>query len=405
MKRLFLAALTTLLIAAALAAAISSDAGYVLIAFGNYTLETTAWVGLALLLATLIAMYVLAMLLHGSWRHGSRLARWRGDRSNRQSRRQTARGLLALSEGQFARALHLLDRAAAKAEDPVLNHLMAARASAALNDSEQTQRYLHRAERSGAHPLAVALTQAELLLNQRQFAAATTALQRVRREGRRNPLLLRLLQQSLLGQGNWAELLQLLPDLRRYHALPEADCDALETRITTGLLADSTSADTLQQRWTELPKAMQRRSDNVYVYANALLQAGAAAKAEACLRTQFKRDWSDALVDLYGRCAGDNPGQQLATAETWLAQHPDNAILLRCLGRLALRNQLWGKARDYFESSLRRDNAPETSAELGRLLAHLGQSQRSADYFESGLLTSIGDLPAATLPSTTERPR
>lgn len=398
MKRLFLAVLTTLLIAAALAAAISSDSGYVLIAFGNYTLETTAWVGLALLLAILVAMYILVLLLHGSWRHGSALARWRGDRSNRQSRRQTARGLLAFSEGQFARALHLLDRASNKAEDPVLNHLMAARASAALNDDEQTQHYLHRAERSGAHPLAVALTQAELLLQQGQFDAATAALQRVRREGRRNPLLLRLLQQSLLGQGNWSELLQLLPDLRRYHALTDADCDALETRIATGLLADS-DADALQQRWSSLPKATQRRSNTVYVYAGALLQAGAAATAEACLRAQLKRDWSDALVDLYGRCAGDNPGQQLATAESWLPQHADNAILLRCLGRLALRNQLWGKARDYFESSLRLDKSPETSAELGRLLAHLGQSQRSADFFESGLLASIGDLPMTPLPT------
>src|SRR5690606_14650976 len=59
MKRLFIAALLTLLLAAALAAAIQYDPGYVLIAFGGYTLETTVWVGLGLFLLILLAMYLL----------------------------------------------------------------------------------------------------------------------------------------------------------------------------------------------------------------------------------------------------------------------------------------------------------------------------------------------------------
>ena len=402
MKRLFLAILATLLIAAVLAAAISSDSGYVLIAFGNYTLETTVWVGLALLLATLVVMYLLAIVLNRGLSHGSALSRWRRERNSNRGRRQTTRGLVALNEGQFARARHLLDLAAESAEQPALNYLMAARASAALGDHEQTQLYLHRAERSGStNNLAVALTQAELLLQQQQYEPALATLQRVRKQARRNPVLLRLLKEALIGLADWAELLKLLPDLRRYRALPELEIEVLETRASINLLGlnDNPGTETLRARWAQLSKNAQRQSAVVDAYARALIRSGANDLAEQLVRTQLKREWDDELVELYGRIEIENAGRQLATAESWLGEHAHDATLLRCLGRLSLRNQLWGKARDYFESSLRLDNHPETCAELGRLLAHLGQPQRSADYFEQGLLASTGNLPILPLPN------
>jgi hypothetical protein len=56
---------------------------------------------------------------------------------------------------------------------------------------------------------------------------------------------------------------------------------------------------------------------------------------------------------------GDDPARQLQTAEGWLKDHPQDASLLLTLGRLSLQNRLWGKARDYLESSLRMERNPE----------------------------------------------
>ncbi|MET0377981.1 MAG: heme biosynthesis HemY N-terminal domain-containing protein [Spongiibacteraceae bacterium] len=402
MKRLFLAVLATLLVAAALAAAISNDSGYVLIAFGNYTLETTVWIGLLLVLVILVLMYVLAMLLHRGKRYGSAWSRWQQDRSSHRGRRQTLKGLMAFHEGQYARARHLLDRSAEASDQPLLNHLMAARASSALGDREQTQLYLHRAERSGSrHLLAFSLTQAELLLAQEQYDDAWETLQRVRKQARRNPVLLRLLKDTCVARQDWSELLRVLPDLRRYRVLAEGEIETLETRAAVNLLGtrENASADTLRTRWAQLPKSAQRQPGAIAAYAQALFTVGAADNAEQLLRAFMKRDWNETLADLYGRIDSSDPARQLATAESWLSEHPHDATLLRALGRLSLRNQLWGKARDYFDTSLRIDNHPETCAELGRLLAHLGQHERSADYFERGLLSSAGGLPALPMPT------
>lgn len=404
MKRLFLAVLATLLVAAALAAAISSDSGYVLIAFGNYTLETTVWIGLLLLLVILVLMYLLAMLLYRGQRYGSAWSRWQQDRSSHRGRRQTLRGLMAFHEGQYARARHLLDRAAEASDQPLLNHLMAARASSELGDREQTLLYLHRAERTSArNALVFALTKAELLLAQEQYDDAWETLQPVRKQARRNPLLLRLLKDVCVARQDWPELLRVLPDLRRYRVLPEADIEALETDAAVRLLGtrDNAATETLRARWAQLPKSAQRQPGAVAAYAQALANAGAADQAEQMLRAAIKRDWNTGLVDLYGRLDGSEPARQLATAESWRAEHGHDATLLRTLGRLSLRNQLWGKAREYFDNSLRLENHPETCAELGRLLAHLGQHERSADYFERGLLHSAGTLPTLPMPTKT----
>ncbi len=401
MKRLFLAVLATLLIAAVLAAAISSDSGYVLIAFGNYTLETTVWIGLLLLLAIMVVMYVLAMVLYRGQRYGSAWSRWQRDRSSHRGRRQTLRGLMAFHEGQYARARHLLDRAAEVSDQPLLNHLMAARASSVLGDREQTQVYLHRAERSGArHLLAFALTKAELLLAQEQYDDAWETLQLVRKQARRNPVLLRLMKDVCVAKQDWSELLRQLPDLRRYRVLPEQEIEALETRAAVNLLGtrDNASADTLRSRWAQLPKSAQRQPGALAAYAQALLNAGATDNAEQLLRAFLKRDWSETLVDLYGRIDSSDPARQLATAESWRVDHTHDATLLRTLGRLSLRNQLWGKAREYFDNSLQIENHPETCAELGRLLIQLGQPDRGAACFERGLLAA---LPAANAPTPT----
>jgi len=90
----------------------------------------------------------------------------------------------------------------------------------------------------------------------------------------------------------------------------------------------------------------------------------------------LRRNWSDDLINLYGRLKGNRADEQLLMAEGWLQERPNNPELLLALGRLSLRNQLWGKAREYFEASINLKRKQETAGELCRLYAHLGQHEQ-----------------------------
>ena len=85
--------------------------------------------------------------------------------------------------------------------------------------------------------------------------------------------------------------------------------------------------------------------------------------------------------------------KQLQRAERWLEGRPLDAVLLMALGRLSLRNQLWGKARDYFERSLKLVPDTEVFAELARLLQNLHEPERNPHYLRPHTGTVGNGLP------------
>ena len=126
--------------------------------------------------------------------------------------------------------------------------------------------------------------------------------------------------------------------------------------------------------------------------------AGAHGEAEKCLRHQLKRDWSRRLVQLYGLLDIERANKALSWGESCLKEHASDPVLLLTLGRLSLRNELWGKARDYFESSYELERGPEVCAELGRLLAHLGEHELSYRCYEEGMMLNTRELPSLPMP-------
>ncbi len=404
MKRWFLAALLLLLLAVAVVVAIERDPGYVLVAYAGWTLETSVWIGLLLLLAlVVVAWWLLRLVQSGSWRVQG-LRRWLGQRHSRKVQRQTTQGLIALIEGNWQRARRLLERAAAESETPLVNYLMAARAAAAEGDQPGVRNLLRRAERSTSGAgIAVELTQAELQLERGQLEESLATLQRARRNAGRNPRVLQLLMRVYLGLGDWPNLIALLPELRRHHVAPEEELRLLERRAWAGRLRDAGARAEQPERalaavWQALPRALRRDPELVRVHVEQLLAHGLKDAAENALRRQLDRSWDPGLIALYGRVAGPDPRRQLLVAERWLAERAGDPALLLCLGRLSLRNQLWGKARDYFESSLRLEDRPETCAELGRLLAHLGEHDLASRYYQRGLMSTTQGLPELPLP-------
>jgi HemY protein len=122
-------------------------------------------------------------------------------------------------------------------------------------------------------------------------------------------------------------------------------------------------------------------------------------EAEALLRKSLGRSWDDHLVDIYGLLRVPDVAEAMRTAEGWLKYYPQNAALLRTLGRLSLRNQLWGVARDYFQRSLAVQKDPETFGELARLLHSLGDTQKSMEVYQSALQLSAPVLPELPQPT------
>lgn len=130
--------------------------------------------------------------------------------------------------------------------------------------------------------------------------------------------------------------------------------------------------------------------------------------AEAVLSQALDKYWYDSWVRLYGLIPSPNAAAQLKKAEKWLRsnKHTASSALLLTLGRLSLRNRLWGKARDYLEQSLAIAPSAEGYAELGRLHEFLGDFILGESCYKQGILKLVGQdfviYPPAV--SSTQRP-
>lgn len=407
MKRAYLLVVVAIVAAALLGIAVARHSGYVLIAYDSFRYESSLWATLGLLVAVVLLALLVRFVLRLVFTSGGVVNPWSRRNRSRRIRLAIEQGQLDLAEGRWASAQRNLHRAAEAERQPLLYYLGAARAANEQGRSEDSDNLLERAlERQPQAELAIALTHAQLQVDRGDTEAALVTLQAMHERHPHNVQVLRQLQRLYQQRGDWTALIRLLPELRKDKVLSAADLAELERRAwgeNLHLAArreqdDQTAQQSLERAWQQLTSAQRQEPQLVLAYAEQLRQLGAENEAEQALRTALKREYESHLARLYGLVRGSDPARQLQTAEGWLKQHPDDPSLLLTLGRLSLQNRLWGKARDYFESSLRLQRNPEACAELARLLAGLGDTERSNQLFQEGLGLLDERLLALPLP-------
>ncbi|GAA6131425.1 heme biosynthesis protein HemY [Halopseudomonas sabulinigri] len=409
MSKSYIAILAVVLVAALLGMAVAEDPGYLLIAWRNFSIETSVWVGLGLLLAFWLLVLLVRALVRVLNASGRRINPW--SRRNLQQRANViaTRGLLEFAEGHWKSALRLLKKSAPHAELPLINYLAAARAAQEMGDYTECDNLLRDAyESTPKADVAIAVTQAQLQMGRGQLEQALATLTRLRKDHPKHLYALKLMSQVYLRLEDWGRLLELLPELRKHQVLSPQDQDALEYQVHSALLqqagqraaaVDADPASLVIAAWEQMPRRMREDPLVVEAYCLQLRAKGREQLAEEALRIALQASYNDRLVHLYGLVQGRDPARQLSTAEQWLQAHPNNATLLLALGRLAQRNSLWGKARDYLEASFASKRDIQTCAELARLLDRMGETQASRDIINDGFALMEESLPALPLPS------
>ncbi len=370
-----------------------ADNGYVLINFRGYIIETSV----PILALGLVLGYLAIRLLVQVWRAPRRLGEaWATARIN-YAGRQATQGYIALAEGRLARGERLLTRGARLSETPLLNYLAAARAAQMQGDRDRRDGWLRMAcEKEPAAQDAVLLTQAELQLEDGQYAEALASLNRVRERHPTHAQALKLLGELHYRRREWQPLAELLPLLRRRGNVPTEMLDEWSVdaygNILTGVRLDRVALDRV---WEDIPRHLRREPRLTLTRAKALISCGATEDAEVEIRRTLKEDWSEALIDLYGELAAADPSAHLKRIEAWLKERPEDPALLLAAGRASVRHQLWGKARSYLEASLAIRPVPEAYRALGQLMARVGEAQSASVAYERGLAMTGSANPIA----------
>lgn len=371
-----------------LALILLDDPGYVLLAYDVYTLETSlAFFVLVLLLGGWLLLTGVKLLMR-MWRLPDSVHDWRNDQQREKARKSWESGLQALAEGHWHRAEKQLLNKVGFSDQPMLNYLFAARAAQYQGHLANRDHHLQQAAACDGSEMAVGLTQAKLQIDQHQREQALATLQHLHQLEPKNRHVALLLARTWRDLEDWRSLHELLPVVQKLAVFTGEQLQELERQTYMGLIrhyGEAGDSERLQHTWHQMPRAQQESVEFIEAYVAALLPMHYDEIAERIIRKALKKHWHEGLVLQYGKLDLEDVARPLKVAETWVRDHGKSPVLLLTLGRLCLRNRLWGKARIYFESSLAIEPQAETYRELAQLLEQLEDHDAAMKSYRDGM--------------------
>ena len=364
------------------------DPGYVLIAVNHWSIETTLWVAIVALFLLFVILHTLSLMLRWLVHSPTTWNNWRAMRRIQKAHAKTQRGLIEFSEGHWLQAKNYLIKALPGTDTPLLNYLTAARAAQEMGDSKLRDDYLRQAQQSMPEAkIAVELTQAQLQLANQQWEQALATLRHLQDLAPHHTYVLKLLMHLYEEVKDWPQLIALLPELKRKKVVSDYAYQRLQHQAYLQAMIDLIKQDqgpALLGFINALPKQLSFDPQLMTEYSRYLLINHQDAEAEALVRRCLRKQYDDQLIELYGQINSNET--QLKFAESLLKEQAHSAALFLCLGRLSSAQNLWGKAKIYFENSIDFGAKPVVYKELGKLLEQLNDPAGACSAYRQGLL-------------------
>jgi HemY protein len=375
--------LLILLVAIGLSLFASNNEGYVLIVRPPYRLELSFNLLILLIILSFFSLHLLLRMLNYARQLPASVKEYKERRRQREGRAALVEALHALVDGRYA----LAEKSAAKAldlgEDAGLSALVAARAAHKAKRKSQRDFYLAEAERLAPEARkGRLLTQAEFLLDDKQYSQALQVLQHLDRLETKYPPAMRLELKVQLHLGNWEQVLILLQNLEKGDGLELWKVKQYRQQAHLQMIRRYASdLQKLQTYWKKLTSDEQLNPRITEAAAQAFVGAGDSSQACRLLEMSLTRNWDSDLAGLLGDCESQDPIKQLQQAEYWLTQHEGDANLLLSLGRMCIRQRLWGKAESYLEASISVRPSAKAYFMLASMLENRGEHQRAEQHY------------------------
>ncbi len=383
--------------AVVVALAVKLNAGYALLVAPPYRIELSLNLLLVLLLAGFSGLYFVIRVVSRTVRMPHSVRVWRRHQKLDRARAKQDGAVVALLEGRYGKARQQAEEALAIPGSSGLAAIIAARAALDVRDFEGVEAFLGRADaQSSSLAVPRLMLLAESALEQGEPQESLRLLESLHKEAGMHTAALRLELRALQTARRWADIPPLLDHLVRRKVFDAAQAELV--RISAQgeqlkLLAHDASG--LRDYWARLPDGVKVHPKIARAAARSFMQLGGEREAADILAQSLDREWDSDLVELYGECHPGDAMRLLEQAERWLPSHNQDASLLRVLGTLCQRQQLWGKAQTYLEASLGVENTWRAHLVLGEMLGRQGRDAESNAHFVAALKLATDTLRSA----------
>ena len=376
---LWVFALTALAVALALAGRYGS--GYVVFVLPPWRAELSIMLFVILLALAFAAAYLLIRLAVKTYRLPRQIKKNKIERERAKSRDLLLESLQLLFSGEFRNAEARARTAMQHDDTRDMAAAIAAWAAYEGGNSGAAVPYLDHIRSESSIQMRDA-SKAYMLLADGKAQEALTLLKSLAISDPKNPGVLKMKVEAEVAGNAWEDVLQTLEPLTRSGMLPESAAQQIRLNAELNLIKSKpANPEAITDAWKAFARESRFDVAMAATVAKRLLALGCGDEAKGIIEETIDErgidGWDSKLAAIYAECKTSATLAQIERAEGWLRQHARDAGLLATLGKLCMRQGLWGKAQSYLEASVALEPTLDAHMTIARLMEQLGRNDEA----------------------------
>ncbi|MFX1684298.1 heme biosynthesis protein HemY [Paraburkholderia sp. A1RO-5L] len=384
-------------VAVALATVGRFDAGQVLLVYPPYRVDVSLNLFVVGIVVAFLLLYALLRFARNIVTMPRRVVAYRARMRTEKANSALRDAVGNLYAGRFSRAEKAARDSLVDEKNKGAAGLIAANAAHRLHEYARRDDWLTQVDDPDLQEARLMAT-ADMRADGRDADGALAALTEMRSQGGRRIHAQQIALRAQQQLKNWGEVLKLVKTLEKREALHPAVAVRLRQLAAENLLRDRRhNADALLELWHALTPVERHSPRLADCAAELLIALDRPNEARKIVEEALGQSWDARLLRRYPDTAGNDALPLIQKAEAWRKERPEDGDLLFALGRLCLKQQLWGKAQSFLEAALKSAEASENEPlkirshrALARLHEQLGDAGKAATHYrESALAMNV----------------
>ena len=368
-------------VAVTLALAGRYGSGYVVFVVPPWRAEMSIMLFVMLLTVSFAAGYQLIRVAVKTYRLPRQIRKGKIEHERAKARILLLESLQLLFSGEFRNAEARARTAMQHDETRDMAAAVAAWAAYEGGHSSAAVPYLDHIRNAGSSRMRD-VSKAYMLLADGKSAEALSLLKTLAASDPKNPGVLKMKVEAEVAGKAWEDVLVTLAPLTRSGMLPEGAAQQIRLNAELNLIQSKpANPEVIVEAWKAFSKESRFDAAMAATVATRLISIGCFDEAKEVIEETIDargiEGWDSQLAAIYAACKTNSTLAQIERAERWLRQHARDAVLLATLGKLCMRQALWGKAQSYLEASVALEPSLDAHMTLARLMEQLGRNDEA----------------------------
>ena len=344
-------------VAVAISPILIGEKGYILIAMGDLTIESTVVTAGIFLIVLFVALIISLKIFRGGLRIS--LGAWNtfAFASQRKGQANFNKGIAAYLLKDYQQAQQLLSKSAEPAKQQSVAYLTAAMAAQHQKDHANAAHYIqlleHQNEQLKNVGIESVLVQLHILMEQQELEKARLLIDSYHTHIGHDYRLLSLEIELSIIEKRFSHAIDFLVKARKQKPISHTQILNWESRAYAGQFNQEITAgssESLQQYWQSIARKIKQSDAVLLAYCQVLASHKIHEPLSRLLLPAVKKSNNPTLIDALKTLPLGKVDELLAAVQKHLHNDPNNSQWLSCLGHLACANQDWPMAERAFNS-------------------------------------------------------